>query len=49
MNIEQPGTETLNQAVAVFRDTICNEKNGLQIEIKAVEPAINNVYRYDVL
>ena len=49
MNIDQPGTEILNQAVAAFRDTICNEKNGLQIEIEAVEGTINNVYRYDAL
>ena len=49
MNIEQLGTETLNQAVAVFRNTICNEKNGLQIEIEAMEPVTNNVYRYDAL
>ena len=49
MNIDQPGTEILNQAVAAFRETICNEKNGLQIEIEAVEGTINNVYRYDAL
>lgn len=49
MNIEQQETEILNRAIAVFRDTVCNEENGLEIEIEAAEPELDNRYRCDAL
>lgn len=38
MDINQQEAEILNKAVAAFRAAACNEKNGLQLEIEAVEP-----------
>ena len=48
MNINEQETGILHQAIAAFRATACNEKNGLRIEIEAEEPIVNN-YRCDAL
>lgn len=49
MKIEQQEEEILNQALAAFRATACNERNGLRIEIEAMEPVADDGYRYDAL
>lgn len=47
MKLKQQETEILNQAIKVFRTTVCNEKNGLRIDIEAMEPEIKKGFRPD--
>lgn len=47
MKFKQQETEILNQAIKAFRTAVCNEKNGLRIEIEAMEPEIREDCRPD--